>query len=195
MIHESIKARQSSVSKEGREFQVHVQNLLNSSFIAGSQQICIQDGNEIVNDSLLKEMFYFPVKGFKKVWGDVDLVAKNLISGYPIALISCKLSLHGRFTETLFYSRVYKDKIPDLKVVFATPDKGRQATSGSWKTEWGTPENPTKDRFLAETYLDGVYIDNEYLQKTWGFEGKTALGGKIKSISQLNLDLMEWSSI
>ena len=69
-----------------------------------------------------------------------------------------------------------------LKVVFATPDKGRQAKSGVWSSEWGLEEKPTKDRLLAEHYLDGVYINNE----------KTKLGGKIRPISRLHLDLAEW---
>ena len=64
-------------------------------------------------------------------------VAKDLDTNHPIALISCKLSLHGRFSETLFYSKIYREKIPDLKVVFATPDKGRQNKPGIWKSEWG----------------------------------------------------------
>jgi len=186
-----IRSRQSSVSKEGREFQSYIQYSLNNLFKTRNR-IWVLNGKEITNDEDLKDLFSFPVRGFKTVWGDVDLVAKNLDTTHPIALISCKLSLHGRFTETLFYSKVYKEKIPDLKVVFATPDKGRQG-SNKWETEWGSPTKPTKDRFLAETFLDGVYIDNNYLLEKWGVHGTTVLGGKIRPISQLASDLIEWS--
>ena len=142
----------------------------------------------------LKELFLIPVRGFNKKWGDVDLVAKNLETNNPIALISCKTSLHGRFSETLFYSIVYKTRIPDLKVVFATPDKGKQ-DSDQWKSEWGTLTKPTKDRLLAETYLDGVYVDNDYLNGVMGFEGKTTLGGKIRPFSQLGTDIIQWNNL
>ena len=69
--------------------------------------------------------------------------------------------LHRRFSETLFYAGVWKDIIPNFVVVFATPDKGRQAGNGKWDSEWGTEEKPTKDRQLGEKYLDGIYIKND----------------------------------
>jgi len=43
-------------------------------------------------------------------------------------------------------------------------------------------ERPTKDRLLAEAYLDGVYVYNE----------KTRLGGILKSLSELPKDLLSW---
>ena len=164
-------------------------------FIAQKQNIRILNGNEVFRDPHLKEHFTIPVRGFNKNWGDVDLVAKDLDTNHPIALISCKLSLHGRFSETLFYSKIYREKIPDLKVVFATPDKGRQSQPGIWKSEWGTVQNPTKDRAFAETFLHGVYIDNEYRIREWGLIGATVLGGKIKQSAQLNSDIVSWKIV
>jgi hypothetical protein len=187
-----IRTRQRAANTEGYEFQEHVQTFVNAGLRAENQRMQVLIDDEIFNDEHLKEMFLIPVRGFKKVWGDVDLVVKNLENNYPVALISCKTSLHGRFSESLFYSIVYKTKIPDLKVVFATPDKGRQQ-SHIWKTEWGSQERPTKDRYLAETYLDGVYIDNDYLRDTLHFDGHTNLGGKVKPINQLISDLITWA--
>jgi|SRR5208283_2312176 len=188
-----IRTRQRTVSNEGYDFQVRVKDLVNAGLETEHQPMKVLINNEIFNDPHLKEMFLIPVRGFKKVWGDVDLVVKNLENNYPVALISCKTSLHGRFSETLFYSIVYKTKIPDIKVVFATPDKGRQGSSSTWETEWGSLERPTKDRYLSETYLDGVYIDNDFLRTKWGVEGHTSLGGKVKPITQLVNDLVTWS--
>jgi len=76
--------------------------------------------------------------------------------------------------------------------VFATPDKGRQSQPGIWKSEWGTVQIPTKDRAFAETFLHGVYIDNEYRIKEWGLIGATVLGGKIKPYTQLSSDIVSW---
>jgi hypothetical protein len=184
--------RQATVSREGSKFELYVKNTLNDAFNAQNQNIRILNGNEVFKDQHLKEHFTIPVRGFNKNWGDVDLVAKDLNTTHPIALISCKLSLHGRFSETLFYSKIYREKIPDLKVVFATPDKGRQSRPGIWKSEWGTVQNPTKDRAFAETFLHSVYIDNEYRIREWGLIGATVLGGKIKSFAQLRSDIISW---
>ena len=70
--------------------------------------------------------------------------------------------------------------IPGIKVFFATPDKGRQAKKGKWESEWGTEEDPTKDRSLAAKYLDGVYVGNN----------RTTLGGVIKNLEDLPRDLI-----
>jgi hypothetical protein len=191
--HDAVRSRQAKASQEGREFQLYVKNSLNANFEANNVKILILNEKEIFNDDHLKELFLIPVRGFNKKWGDVDLVAKNLETKNPIALISCKTSLHGRFSETLFYSTVYKMRIPDLKVVFATPDKGKQ-DSDRWKSEWGSLTKPTKDRLLAETYMDGVYIDNDYLRTILGFEGNTILGGKVRPFSQLATDIVRWGN-
>ena len=178
--------RQATVSREGSKFELYVKNTLNDAFIAQNQHISILNGNEVFRDPYLKEHFTIPVRGFNKNWGDVDLVAKDLDTNHPIALISCKLSLHGK---------IYREKIPDLKVVFATPDKGRQSQPGIWKSEWGTVQNPTKDRAFAETFLHGVYIDNEYRIREWGLIGATVLGGKIKPFAQLSSDIVSWKIV
>lgn len=187
--------RQATVSREGAKFELYVKNTLNDAFTAQNKNIRILNGNEVFKDPDLKDHFNIPVRGFNKNWGDVDLVAKDFDTNHPIALISCKLSLHGRFSETLFYSKIYRERIPDLKVVFATPDKGRQSKPGIWQTEWGTPEKPTKDRAFAETFLDGVYIDNEYRIREWGLNGATILGGKIKQFIRLSSDIVSWKIV
>ena len=125
-----------------------------------------------------------------EAWGDIDLVA--YINSFPIAIISCKLSLHGRFTETLFYSLLFRT-ISKIKVVLATSDSGR-GQKGRWTSEWGTYESPTKDRLLAESYLDGVYVENvpEFI-KDMKPDEKTSLRGIVKPLSDLPNDLISWA--
>lgn len=40
--------------------------------------------------------------------------------------------------------------------MLVTPDAGRGQKGTDWKSEWGTPDQPTKDRMLAESYLAAV---------------------------------------
>ena len=112
------------------------------------------------------------------VWGDIDLITYNQ-KNKVVAVISCKVSLHGRFTESLFYWLLFKTLKRPFKFVFATNDKGRG--QGEWKSEWGSNEKPTKDRELAEKYTDGVYVKNQY----------TKLGGILKPIKQLAEDIIK----
>ena len=127
---------------------------------------------------------------YESVWGDIDLVA---VKGrdLPIAVISCKVSLHGRFTETLFWSLLFRT-LSRIKVVLATPDGGR-GRENLWVSEWGTPENPTKDRLLAESYLDGVYVENvpEFCKGIRPGQG-TVFGGIVRPLEELPADLIRW---
>ncbi|MBI5872186.1 hypothetical protein HZB88_03820 [archaeon] len=130
---------------------------------------------------LFWEQLKVPTKR-KGVWGDIDLIAYNKKSMKVIAVISCKVSLHGRFTESLFYWLLFRKTLnKPFKFVFATNDKGRG--QGIWKSEWGTNQTPTKDRELAEAYTDGVYIKNQ----------NTKIEGILKPIEQLSDDIIRWN--
>lgn len=77
-------------------------------------------------------------------------------------------------------------------MVLATPDAGR-GRPGEWRSEWGTYENPTKDRLLAESYLDGVYIENvEVFCKDMKPGEGIVLGGIVRPLSELPTDLIRW---
>ena len=128
------------------------------------------------------------------VIGDTDIVVFSKKHQIPIVIISCKVSLHGRLTETLFYSLYYRIT-NKIKFVLATPDKGKQAKKGIWQTEWGTSENPSKDRILSMLFLDGVYVDNipEFMPKGYNpHKDRTELGGIVRHISELPLDILRW---
>jgi len=126
----------------------------------------------------------------EEAWGDIDLVV--YINSFPTAIIGCKLSLYGRFTETLLYSLLLRT-ISKIKVVLATPDSER-GQKGRWTSEWGTYDSPTKDRLLAESYLDVVYVENvpEFI-KDMKPDERTSLGGIVKPLSDLSKDLTSWA--
>lgn len=69
------------------------------------------------------------------LFGDVDIVIAK--GDQPIAIVSYKLSLHNRLTETLFWSIVYH-RI-GIRFVLVTPDKGHGGHS-----EWGYPNDQTR---------------------------------------------------
>ncbi len=183
-IHEAVLKRQRDAQKSGDRFEIFVKNFLNKKL--KHRDIAILRGKEIKCDSPLWEKLAIPVEKLgskQKIWGDVDLVA--IRGKFPnikiIAIISCKVSLHGRFSETLFYALIWKKKLHHVKVIFVTPDKGRQQ-KGPWKSEWGSEEKPTKDRLLGSHFLDGIYVYNK----------RTKLGGMIKPLEDSPKDLIKW---
>lgn len=182
--YQTIDERQSYVQKSGEEWENKVMDFVNKRLKNLGAHLLVIKGTSIPKNSSLWEKLAVPVGkpgSEQKIWGDVDLVAIDREKN-PIAVISCKTSLHGRFSETLFYTLVFKKLVPGLRVVFATPDKGRQQKGGAWQSEWGSEDKPTKDRLLGSHYLDGVYILNE----------NTKLGGMIKSLEELPKDLTKW---
>ena len=183
-INRTIRKRQSEVQKSGEDWEIFVKDFINKELTKRSSKLKVIKGKEIQKGSALGEKLSIKVGSTdsQKIWGDVDLVVIKE-NKEPLAVISCKVSLHGRFSETLFYAVVLKDMIDDLKVLFATPDKGRQQKTENWQSEWGSEEKPTKDRLLGSRYLDAIYIYNK----------KTSLGGKVKSLKELPEDLIKWS--
>jgi len=194
MNEETARERQSRVVLSGGKWEEYVRLRLNEKLQdTGIEVIYGKSEQQIKERSLdLWKRLTMPLKTSTNsdlVWGDIDLVAikKNV----PIAVISCKLSLHGRFTETLFWSLLFK-MLTRTKVVLATPDAGRGGKE--WQSEWGTPEKPTKDRLLAESYLTGVYVENvEKFCKGIKVNQKTISGGVIRSLRELPEDIKRWA--
>ena len=178
--YSGVKDRQSYVSTSGKDWEILVMDYVNDYFSKNKIPLKVIRGKGLkTKHPILWDKLAIPVSN-GKVEGDVDLIVVNTKdTNIPLAVISCKTSLHGRFSETLFYAVVWKELIQNFIVMFATPDKGRQAGNGVWASEWGTEQQPTKDRQLGEKYLDGVYIKHD----------KTSYGGKIKKLEELPLDL------
>ncbi len=184
--YQTIDERQRYVSKSGEEWENKVMKFVNEELKKLKADLIMIKGKSIPKNSLLWEKLAIPVGkpgSEQKIWGDIDLVVVNKEKN-PIAVISCKTSLHGRFSETLFYAVVLKNLVEDLKVLFATPDKGRQQKGGIWQSEWGSEDKPTKDRLLGSYYLDGIYILNK----------NTKLGGIVKSLEDLPRDLIKYAT-
>ena len=195
MSEETARERQSRVVKTGSNWEEYVRLYVNDKLKrTGIEVIYGKSENSIRSRSLLLwKSLSLPLKSSKSreaIWGDIDLIAVKGDS--PIAVISCKLSLHGRFTETLFWSLLFKT-LTRVKVVLATPDAGR-GQKDEWQSEWGTPQEPTKDRLLAESYLEGVYVENleefcKYLEAPQG----TVFGGIVRPLSELPEDIQRWA--
>lgn len=128
------------------------------------------------------------------IMGDTDIVVFSHKYQVPIAIVSCKVSLQGRLTETLFYSLYYRIT-NKIKFVLATPDKGKQVTTENWESEWGSIKNPSKDRVMSTLFCDGVYVDNVPQFMPPGFKpekNKTILGGIVRDLSELPTDIIRW---
>ncbi len=182
--YKTVDERQSYVQKSGEEWENKVMNFVNQQLKKLGSDLTVIKGRNVKKSSRLWDKLSIHVgkeEPSQKIWGDIDLIVIDKQEN-PVAVISCKTSLHGRFSETLFYAVVLKAIIKELKVIFATPDKGRQQKGSEWQSEWGSKDKPTKDRLLGSHYLDGVYILNP----------KTKLGGMIKHLEELPKDLIKW---
>lgn len=191
MNDEPVRARQSRVAKSGNSWEEYVRLFLNEKLEGTGIEVIVGKYEENIKkrSPTLWKLLNLPQRSSltqEYVWGDVDLVAVK--GDLPISVISCKTSLHGRFTETLFWSLLFRT-VSQIKVVFATPDAGAGKT-GELKSEWGTPEEPSKDRMLAESYLSGVYVEN--VPEFCPLKKPTALGGIVRPLSELPDDLKRW---
>lgn len=157
--------------------------------IIGKNEQDVQERSKI-----LWRMLSTPIRAsttHDSVWGDIEVVAVK--DNIPITVISCKVSLHGRFAETLFWSVLFRLQTR-TRMVLATPDGGRAGKKGVWQSEWDTCENPTKDRLLVESYLGGVSAENsrEFCSDIREDEA-TAVGGITRPLNELSDDLLRWS--
>ena len=189
-------SKQALAPKDGAKFETYIKNKLNMNNSLIEQKIGVFDNKDLASDLDLKKRLTLKLRDYRPTGNNLFLIAKNLETKEPIAIICCKLSLHGRITETLFYSLFYKTYIqgPPMKVVLVTPDKGRQEKPSVWKSEWGSFDSPSKSRVLAEKFLDFVYIDNDYLKQISPVSGITELGGNMRNVSELVSDLIKWKT-
>lgn len=153
MDMDPIRKRQSEVSRVGSNWETYVKEFLKKGLKLKKEEdlqvISQRELDRDYKDSTLYEAItieVFHAGKFLRVPGDTDLIV------FSKTIASCKLSLHGRLTESLFYAMYYRT-FRKIKYVLATVDKGRQTGSGRWESEWGTPENPSKDRLLQGNFL------------------------------------------
>jgi hypothetical protein len=189
---ETVRERQRRVTLSGGRWEEYVRLFLDEKLEGSGIEVIVgKFENQVKERSrILWKMLSLPLKvstSKETIWGDLDLVAVK--DEIPVAIISCKTSLHGRFTETLFWSLLYR-MLTKIKVVLATCDAG-SGKPGDLRSEWGTPENPNDYRLLAESYLDGVYVEN--VPEFCTLREPTALGGIVRPLSELPNDVKIWS--
>lgn len=199
-----ISKRQSKVSEEGKRWEEYVRKYIEGILPKISKDLVVISQSEIEKNTAKKdedlenlrhflsiEVFYN--NRFLKILGDNDLIIYSKTLKRPIVIISCKLSLHGRLTESLFYA-LYFRIFRKIRYILITPDKGRQSNSNKWKSEWGTPSKPTKDRLLANLFLDGVYVENniEFMPKSFNSSETTKFGDIIKPLYEIEYDIKNW---
>jgi len=145
--------------------------------------------HEAKNDRNLEELLTLPT-GFKNEfeWDDVDLLAVK--NGLPVAVLNCKSSIHGRMS-LYFWALLYSIN-RRVKFIIVSPDS--VAGGEIWRSEWGTPENPSKYRELARRYVDGIYVENvpEFCKNIKKNEG-TVFGDVVRPLKELPEDLIRWS--
>jgi hypothetical protein len=194
-IIESMHTKQQKATIDGTNFESYVKNTLNSNLGLRKSKIQIVDNRDLFTDKALKDRLKIRVRKYTGSWKTPYLVVKNCDTNQPIALLCCKISLHGRIPLTLFYSLLYKKFLrgKSLKIFLVTPDKGRLSKTGKWSSEWGSYKKPTKCRALSEKFLDGVYVDNAYLKRIEPNAGETEISGNLKPFSLLSYDLISWN--
>lgn len=187
---EAIRHRQSEVAVQGNEWEQFVASFLREHLPSEYEVFLKPHPSSSVGrlftisfpTNLWNEIDLRTIGDDASIFGDVDIgIVKD---SRAIVVVSCKLSLHNRLTETLFYSILYHQA--GIRVVLATPDKGQ-----SGRSEWGTPDQPTKNRLLARRFLSGVYIDYE----TGLFPPprvRTGFGDIVRSLKDLPKDIQRW---
>lgn len=94
--------------------------------------------------------------------------AGSVSKRFHLATVSCKVSFHGRETESTFWAKVLRNH--GAKFFLATEDKFG---------ELGTCENGNKVRRLVESYMDSAYLMKQYEGSTNSLEKDVALFFKV----------------
>ncbi len=79
----------------------------------------------------------------------------HVLKRYHLATISCKVSFHGRHTESTFWASQMKGGL-GAKFVLVTEDKKKPAG------ELGICDKGNQTRRLLEHYMDSIYTINQY---------------------------------
>ncbi|MFQ6094887.1 MAG: hypothetical protein ACE5NN_01975 [Candidatus Bathyarchaeia archaeon] len=108
---ETVRERQARVAKAGENWEEYVRLFLNEKLDRTGIEVIVGKREKEIKErsKTLWKMLSTPLKAStvrESVWGDIDLVAVK--SQIPVAVISCKVSLHRCFTETLFCVRNIK---------------------------------------------------------------------------------------
>lgn len=87
-----------------------------------------------------------------KIFPDTDLVVIDRKNKAGIAILSCKTSLRER---GVLQTIAWKFMMPQIPVFLVTVDRG---SGKDGLSELGTCKKPKKNRMLAESFLDKIYV-------------------------------------
>ena len=165
----SDKKAQSLRALSGAEFEGRVAYVLNQ-FLNREDiyAVSLKELKRLIktNQKLVEILEYakLPIRNpceqkYEMVLPDTDVIvyykrkdhSGNVEKNFQLATVSCKVSFHGRETESTFWAHALRDH--GAKFVFATEDKFN---------ELKTCENGNKARRLLESYMDSVYLMSRY---------------------------------
>jgi hypothetical protein len=162
---ETQSSHQSKASKSGRRFEDEIYQLLVDQ-ITDPEVSILRPRTQVYKPNTKKSGRRYACLTLHttigSIIGDTDIVIFNKKKKEPLVIISCKTSLHGRITESLYYARLYRERYPQLPQFFVTSDN---------HIEFGSEAKPRKSRVLA-TY-ENIFV--------YSWNPKTILGGCIKS--------------
>ncbi len=120
-----------------------------------------QDGilETVAHNLVLKYGRYF-------ILPDGDIIIYNPKNGEVKAVISCKVSVRERFSQTLYWKLKLSlnKRTSKIKVYFVTVDKEWNKKKTGFKKpslDIKNGKEPTKPRILLEYEMDGVYVARE----------------------------------
>jgi len=145
---------QSKASKSGNDFQHQIFQKIISE-IKDPKFMILQPRSSVYLPGNEKRPRHFscleivtPIGSFI---GDTDIVIFNKLRHKPVLIISCKTSVRERITQSLYYSRLYRDKYGLIPFFLITKDV---------KGEFGTEKKAGKARILAEHERMWVFTEN-----------------------------------
>lgn len=127
---------------------------------------------------IFKKMCIYSIN--KSFDGDTDIIIYDEKHDIPEMIISTKTSIRERFYQVAYTRYLYREKYPNIEIWFVTNEnKGIKTKDGSWKSELGTEQRPTKPRQLGNYHHIPIFSSN----------AKTNFGGCVKPYSDLNKEI------
>jgi len=111
----------------------------------------------VKNSCTQQQIMTLPDTDILAVYKQEDKVTKTVV-WHPLCIVSCKVSFHGRETESLFWAAMTRDS--KIRFVLVTEDANRYRAKPN--TELKTCDTASKPRRLLECFLDRTYIIKKY---------------------------------
>jgi hypothetical protein len=170
---------QSKRSKDGHEFENFIFNILERELGINPKIKLLRPRSQVYLPGSKRphELSCMQITTpYGDIVGDTDIVIYHTKRGLPLMIISCKLSIRERLSQSIFHLYLYRKKYPDIKLFFVTKDKD---------LELGTLAKPNKNRILAES--ENVYC--------YSLNKETCFGGCIHPFETMITDIKRMAGI